>query len=1060
MSKELAEQSKKLLEFLANDPEGKLLLSSLSDYGIMALTYINPPLGTAVDVALSFSSVIDADQGILSGVALYAEHKLAHYIGTPAAKVAAIKVKQMWEISQLPRVQLAFKNFHKNYIFQKDYAAYKGNPADYSKHFEKDVMPTIPNIFRKALEERFSKNIPSTNLVQDLDAGKLKDAVNKMLAEKTIDGLDLNLDLPSYQEQLSPDVLDKFNYEVDHIVGTGVERYQEVVLDENIKYLEIDGTSYIGHVNENNLPHGEGILVTENGVEKTVWDNGVQVKSDSAKGGSFMLELPAIAAIVSIISGLYGMDRARQQTAYLEIINNVLEGVMKYLQNMPQHIAAAFDAQTTMFARADYYSIISLSAVKDLTRRGEAIEKEFDSTREKLKDAYNLLKQSPQGNNKLQFAQDLYVCTNNLVATVILAYMYLPDHIGYAKALLNDVIPFLNQYVKDVPKHIDDRFGNFHLSIEDVPPSTPGGEGRRKIYGSYFFDGQEIVVIDQTKKGGADSNYYRNLILNKRQEHKNKLAEVVKPTIPLLEGVIGIARDFLIGYVLIDILGDSSDLTNKNLSYTLSELNAEEIKDLKILLGTKFPKIQYIDPQSPSYKKISFVREEIQELKKELDGKGDKKAKALSAKLVKDYVSCLYDDGYDALRSKIGMSEEGKKRAEKTYENLSGNKLEKQEEIDHWAEFLSKNGYIKLCEEIANNGGAKKRIDETFKERFDKNTDRNTWIQKLAELGWGELSMQEAKRFHVSAKEHVNKNQFHLAINDLMQAIKLNPNFAESYRYLGLSYLRLGEEKAANGVHDEARKLFENAVDAYSKAIKLIPDAFQPYLSRSACYLNLNKYAEAAKDLEKTIEIDPKCYVCHHNLGDCYRHLERYKEAIRAYDTATQLAADEPKSYYYRAHTYYATGDYKKAVEDYDTAIQKGFGQYYWSYQSRGEAQAKLNNHADALKDFRSAFNLKMPGDPIEFFRKWGDKLREADNYNDAIQYYQESINRGSANSLTYHNIGECYLKLEKYDLAAHAYKYATESLKSTNPWSYHHLGDCYIHLDKQERPSKSIVKQ
>jgi len=108
-----------------------------------------------------------------------------------------------------------------------------------------------------------------------------------------------------------------------------------------------------------------------------------------------------------------------------------------------------------------------------------------------------------------------------------------------------------------------------------------------------------------------------------------------------------------------------------------------------------------------------------------------------------------------------------------------------------------------------------------------------------------------------SGKELYRTDQDEKAAADFQEAIRLDPNLAEAYFRLGLSYDALGKES-------EAEEAYKNAIEKYKK------------------YLDTN-----SKDAE-----------AHYNLGQAYAGRRLYSEAIREYRQATRLKSDDADMYY------------------------------------------------------------------------------------------------------------------------------------------------------------------
>ena len=94
---------------------------------------------------------------------------------------------------------------------------------------------------------------------------------------------------------------------------------------------------------------------------------------------------------------------------------------------------------------------------------------------------------------------------------------------------------------------------------------------------------------------------------------------------------------------------------------------------------------------------------------------------------------------------------------------------------------------------------------------------------------------------------------------------------------------------------------YEDAIDAYEKAIRLDAAFAWPYSNLAMAYTCKGKYAEAIPLYKKSIELfttNKEKAVSWDRLGDVYRRLKVYKDAIAAYEIAKKLTQenDVPKS--------------------------------------------------------------------------------------------------------------------------------------------------------------------
>jgi len=114
-----------------------------------------------------------------------------------------------------------------------------------------------------------------------------------------------------------------------------------------------------------------------------------------------------------------------------------------------------------------------------------------------------------------------------------------------------------------------------------------------------------------------------------------------------------------------------------------------------------------------------------------------------------------------------------------------------------------------------------------------------------------------ARELLAKGKQQYRDDQDEDAVQTFQEALKLDPEFAEAYFRLGLSFEAVGKP-------DKAEPEYKKAVETYKK-----------YLAR--------------------YDDDPEA---HYNLGQTYARLGQYSDAIREYREATKLKQDDADVYY------------------------------------------------------------------------------------------------------------------------------------------------------------------
>jgi tetratricopeptide (TPR) repeat protein len=117
---------------------------------------------------------------------------------------------------------------------------------------------------------------------------------------------------------------------------------------------------------------------------------------------------------------------------------------------------------------------------------------------------------------------------------------------------------------------------------------------------------------------------------------------------------------------------------------------------------------------------------------------------------------------------------------------------------------------------------------------------------------------------------------------------------------------------------------WNEALNAYDKAIKLNPNDASAYNNRGLAYDNLDKNDLAIADYSKALELNPEYRDAFNNLGKTFSRLGDYKRAILYYDRAIELNRKDADAYYNRGNAYSKLGNSTYANEDWKVAAKLG----------------------------------------------------------------------------------------------------------------------------------------
>lgn len=127
------------------------------------------------------------------------------------------------------------------------------------------------------------------------------------------------------------------------------------------------------------------------------------------------------------------------------------------------------------------------------------------------------------------------------------------------------------------------------------------------------------------------------------------------------------------------------------------------------------------------------------------------------------------------------------------------------------------------------------------------------------------------------------------AIVDLKQSTVINGQNAAAYKELGRAYLNLNS--------------FNEAIENYSKAIRINPNYAQAYNGRALCYdQGLKDFEHALSDYNKSIELDGQSATYYFNRGAFLFENNQKKKALIDLKKADSLGYPQAKEYINKFH--------------------------------------------------------------------------------------------------------------------------------------------------------------
>jgi len=227
------------------------------------------------------------------------------------------------------------------------------------------------------------------------------------------------------------------------------------------------------------------------------------------------------------------------------------------------------------------------------------------------------------------------------------------------------------------------------------------------------------------------------------------------------------------------------------------------------------------------------------------------------------------------------------------------------------------------------------------------------------------------------AQQCYKAKQFISAVKHYNEAVKVNPTNAKYHFQRGIAILELKDKDGALADFEFCTKAspnvaiapkywapayraagkYQEAIDAYTNAIKLDPKSVDLYYGRSQTYVEHDQFDKAIDDYTQAIKLRPYVdYYCSER-AQIYAQQKQYAKAIADFDQTLKINKENKGIFLRRAQCYVEIANYKAALDDYDKAIKDKPGQPK-AYALRAKAYERMGRKDLADADRKKAREL------------------------------------------------------------------------------------------------------
>lgn len=201
-----------------------------------------------------------------------------------------------------------------------------------------------------------------------------------------------------------------------------------------------------------------------------------------------------------------------------------------------------------------------------------------------------------------------------------------------------------------------------------------------------------------------------------------------------------------------------------------------------------------------------------------------------------------------------------------------------------------------------------------------------------------ELNSQLPAVYVTLARVHNGKGQYNLALQEIQQALKLEPLDPDALLGEATVYASMGQE--------------DKAESTYKKAVVLRPQHWDGYYELGVFYYRQRRYSDAAAEFERVLEITPDNALAHATLGGMMQLLRQDTEAEKHLKQSIEL---QPS---YAAYTnlgalYYRERRWEESVAMTRKAVEINSNDWR-AWSNLGLAYEWLNRRSEADEAFRN----------------------------------------------------------------------------------------------------------
>jgi tetratricopeptide (TPR) repeat protein len=264
--------------------------------------------------------------------------------------------------------------------------------------------------------------------------------------------------------------------------------------------------------------------------------------------------------------------------------------------------------------------------------------------------------------------------------------------------------------------------------------------------------------------------------------------------------------------------------------------------------------------------------------------------------------------------------------------------------------------------------------------------------------------------------------------------------------------LRLAKKKAKDGQLEEAKNIYEDILQKFSKnkkariALQLLAESAtvapqDPPSEQLQPILNLYNQGQLQQALSKSsqmLERFPNSIVLYNIVGASNAGLMQFDDAIDSYKQALKIKPDHAEAYNNMGNALKDEGELEAAIDSFKQAL-KIKPDYAEAYNNMGTALLEKGDPDAAIDSYKKA--LKIKPEYAEAYYNIGVALREKGDPAAAIDSYKKALKIKPDHPKAYNNMGNALKDEGELEAAIDSYKQALK-IKPDYAEAYYNMGN------------------